>query len=210
MRDTTYSPSLSIAKRALDILGASLLLLVLALPMLLIACITRLQGSPVLFAHNRVGRDGRSFPCYKFRTMLPDADRRLAELLERDPLARAEWEVNFKLKNDPRITAWGDFLRRSSLDELPQLWNVLLGHMSLVGPRPIVEAELSRYGDHLHDYLSVRPGITGLWQVSGRNETSYAQRVALDAHYVRNWSLWLDGIILCRTVAVVLARRGAY
>jgi undecaprenyl-phosphate galactose phosphotransferase len=210
MQDISYAPSLSIAKRALDILGALVLLIALSPAMLLTACVTRMQGSPVLFAHQRIGRDGRSFPCYKFRTMLPDADRRLAELLARDPIARAEWDVNFKLKNDPRITRWGDFLRRSSLDELPQLWNVLIGDMSLVGPRPVIEAELPRYGDHLLEYLSVRPGITGLWQVSGRNETSYDQRVALDAHYVQNWSLWLDGVILCRTVAVVLARRGAY
>ena len=142
--------------------------------------------------------------------MRPDADKVLNELLENDPVARSEWDKDFKLTNDPRITAVGHFLRRTSLDELPQLINVLKGEMSLVGPRPIVQAELARYGEQTALYLQVTPGITGLWQISGRNDTTYAERVALDAWYVQNWSLWYDIAILFKTVDVVINRRGAY
>ena len=142
--------------------------------------------------------------------MAPDADRLLAALLERDPAARAEWERDFKLRDDPRITRIGHFLRLSSLDELPQLYNVLLGQMSLVGPRPVIEAEREYYGDAWSDYLSVRPGMTGLWQVSGRNDTGYERRVALDCQYIREWSVMGDLAILMRTIGVVAGRRGAY
>ncbi|GAB3262986.1 sugar transferase [Chitinimonas naiadis] len=197
-------------KRVLDVISALLLSLVLAPLLLLIAFCLRLQGGSALFAHVRVGRHGQLFRCYKFRTMLPNAEQRLQELLARDPQARAEWARDFKLKRDPRVTPLGEFLRKSSLDELPQLWNVLCGEMSLVGPRPVVEAELLRYGEQAALYKSVRPGVTGLWQVSGRNDTSYAERVQLDAQYVQNWSFALDLKILWRTVFVVLLRRGAY
>jgi undecaprenyl-phosphate galactose phosphotransferase len=142
--------------------------------------------------------------------MVPDAEALLKKYLEGDAGARAEWERDFKLKDDPRITPIGAFLRRTSLDELPQLWNVLKGEMSLVGPRPIIEEELARYGDQVDYYLETRPGITGLWQISGRNDTTYEDRVALDCWYVRNWSLWYDLVILVKTTAVVLRSKGAY
>lgn len=197
-------------KRLVDMVLASLLLLLLAPVLLGLALALRLQGGAALFAHVRVGRHGTPFHCYKFRTMLPDAERRLQELLARDPEARREWEKDFKLRRDPRVTPFGEFLRRTSIDELPQLWNVLRGDMSLVGPRPVVVAELQRYGNRAALYTSVRPGITGLWQVSGRNDTTYEERVSLDAQYVQNWSLSLDWHILWRTLFVVLGRRGAY
>jgi lipopolysaccharide/colanic/teichoic acid biosynthesis glycosyltransferase len=163
----------------------------------------------VLFAHYRVGRDGKLFRCMKFRSMLRDSEQVLAQLLRDDPQARAEWARDQKLADDPRITSVGQFLRRSSLDELPQLLNVLRGEMSLVGPRPITVSELTRYGSVRWHYLSVRPGITGLWQVSGRNNTSYEERVALDRHYVEQRS-WIGDIgILLRTVRVVVLREGA-
>jgi lipopolysaccharide/colanic/teichoic acid biosynthesis glycosyltransferase len=199
------------AKRALDVLGAGALLLLCLPVFLVIAALVRLDGGPVFYAHERVGRGGRLFGCLKFRSMVADADRRLAALLERDPQARAEWEATRKLKADPRITAFGRFLRASSLDELPQILNVLAGHMSLVGPRPVQAAELAVfYGPAAQHYMAVRPGITGPWQVSGRNDTSYAQRVALDVAYARQTSLLNDVKILLRTPMAVLARRGAY
>lgn len=165
---------------------------------------------PVIFRHMRVGKDGKMFPCYKFRSMCFNADEKLKELLQNDPEARAEWEKDFKLKNDPRITRSGAFLRKTSLDELPQLLNVLRGEMSLVGPRPVVEAELPRYGDYLGDYLMVKPGITGMWQVNGRSDTTYDERVQMDSWYVRNWSVWLDFMLLWRTIKAVFAAKGAY
>ncbi|QDQ26613.1 exopolysaccharide biosynthesis protein [Chitinimonas arctica] len=197
-------------KRLIDIVVASVMLLALAPLMLLLIVLLRAQGGPALFAHVRVGQQGRAFRCFKFRSMHPDAERRLADLLARDADAKREWERDFKLKRDPRVTVLGEFLRKSSLDELPQLWNVLRGEMSLVGPRPIVAEELARYGAFDADYIAVRPGITGLWQVSGRNDTTYDERVRLDSHYVRNWSLALDCRILFRTLHVVIARQGAY
>ena len=165
---------------------------------------------PVIFRHIRIGKNGKPFPCFKFRTMCNNADKKLQELLANDPEACAEWEKDFKLKNDPRITKSGAFLRRTSLDELPQLLNVLRGEMSLVGPRPVIEAELPRYGDFLDDYLIVKPGITGMWQVNGRSDTTYDERVQMDSWYVRNWSVWLDFMLLFRTVKAVLAGKGAY
>ena len=200
-----------VLKRALDLFGAAVLLLALAVPLCLIALLVRADGGPALFAHRRVGRGGASFDCLKFRTMVPDAEARLAALLESDPAARAEWQATRKLRNDPRITWIGRFLRASSLDELPQLINVLRGEMSLVGPRPVPAAELAAcYGAAAEHYRSVRPGITGPWQVSGRNDTSYAQRVALDVAYATRPSLREDLRILLRTPAAVLLRRGAY
>ena len=165
---------------------------------------------PVIFKHTRIGKDGKAFPCYKFRSMCVDAKEKLEELLANDEEVRAEWERDFKLKNDPRITKSGAFLRKTSLDELPQIFNVLRGEMSLVGPRPIIQEELARYGEHAADYLMVKPGITGMWQVSGRSDIDYAERVALDSWYVRNWSVWLDILLLWRTVKVVASKKGAY
>lgn len=165
---------------------------------------------PVIFKHIRIGKNGKAFPCYKFRSMCVDADAKLAELLANDPAAREEWERDFKLKNDPRITKSGAFLRKTSLDELPQLFNVLLGEMSLVGPRPIIQKELARYGEFVDDYLMVKPGITGMWQVNGRSDTTYDERVQMDSWYVRNWSVWLDFMLLFRTIKAVLAGKGAY
>jgi lipopolysaccharide/colanic/teichoic acid biosynthesis glycosyltransferase len=204
----TLRPAL---KRAMDIAGAGALLLLTLPVFLLLAALVRRDGGSAFYAHQRVGRDGTLFGCLKFRSMVMDADRRLAALLDQDPAARAEWEATRKLKNDPRVTAVGRFLRATSLDELPQLINVLKGEMSLVGPRPVQAAELAAfYGAAAQHYLSVRPGITGPWQVSGRNDTSYAQRVALDVAYATQPSLLNDIRILLRTPIAVLARRGAY
>jgi Undecaprenyl-phosphate galactose phosphotransferase WbaP len=190
----------------------ALLLLVLISPLIALIAffIWKQDGAPVLYAHYRVGKNGRLFRCMKFRSMLRNSEQVLAALLRDDPVARAEWDRDHKLTTDPRITAIGRFLRKSSLDELPQLLNVLRGEMSLVGPRPITVAELTRYGRVRWHYLSVRPGLTGLWQVSGRNNTTYEERVALDQRYVEQRSLWLDARILVKTVRVVLLREGAY
>jgi Undecaprenyl-phosphate galactose phosphotransferase WbaP len=168
------------------------------------------DGGPVLFAHRRIGRDGRHFFCLKFRSMAIDAERRLADLLASDPQARAEWEKDHKLRDDPRVTRLGAFLRKSSLDELPQLFNVLRGEMSLVGPRPIVDGEISKYGRRFSCYCAVKPGITGLWQVSGRNDTTYRTRVAMDCVYAERRSVWMDVVVLFCTVPAVLTRRGSY
>jgi Undecaprenyl-phosphate galactose phosphotransferase WbaP len=199
-----------ILKRALD-----LFLVLLAAPLVLpagalIALLIRTSSKgPVFFGHRRLGKRGRWFRAWKFRTMVPDGDAVLNRYLEQHPSMKQEWEATQKLRRDPRVTSIGRFLRKTSLDELPQLWNVLLGQMSLVGPRPIVEAESSRYGAVFGLYMEVAPGITGLWQVSGRNNTSYPERVRIDAFYVRNWSLWLDLHILLRTVRTVLTGEGA-
>lgn len=165
---------------------------------------------PVIFKHRRIGRNGKEFPCYKFRSMCADADVKLKKLLETNPQARAEWETEFKLKNDPRITKSGDFLRKTSLDELPQLFNVLKGDMSLVGPRPIIREEISRYGKYIEDFYMVRPGITGMWQTSGRNDVPYNERVQMDTWYVRNWNVWFDIVLIWRTLKVVAGKKGAY
>lgn len=183
----------------------------LALPVLvLIALLVWAHdgGAPV-FAHRRIGFGGRLFPCLKFRSMVSDAGARLDHLLATDPAARREWMRDHKLRDDPRITPLGRFLRSTSLDELPQLFNVLAGQMSLVGPRPIVTGEIERYGRYYDLYRSVRPGITGLWQVSGRNDLSYRRRVALDILYCRSKSIQLDFAILGRTIPAVLMRRGS-
>ena len=165
---------------------------------------------PVIFKHRRIGKNGKEFNCYKFRSMCVDAKEKLEQLLKTDPKAKAEWEKDFKLKNDPRITKSGAFLRKTSLDELPQIFNVLKGEMSLVGPRPIIRDEMVRYGEYIEDYLMVKPGITGMWQVSGRSDIDYAERVLLDSWYTRNWSVWLDITLLFKTFKVVLLRKGAY
>lgn len=197
-------------KRSMDVLASFCGLLVLSpLFLVLMLLITR-DGGPPFYGQKRVGKNGKEFKCWKFRSMIHNADKVLQDLLDKDPQARKEWERDFKLKNDPRITALGHFIRKTSIDELPQLWNVLKGDMSLVGPRPIVEKEKEYYRDAITDYMSVRPGITGLWQVSGRNDTTYEERVRLDSWYVYHWSFWNDIVILLKTVHVVIARSGAY
>lgn len=190
----------------------ALLLLITLSPLMLTiaALIAHRDGTPILFGHFRVGLGGKLFRCYKFRSMYRDSSRMLTELLSTDPAARAEWERDHKLTNDPRVTPVGHFLRRTSLDELPQLINVLRGEMCLVGPRPITVAELTRYGRVRWDYLSVLPGVTGLWQVSGRSNTTYDERVSLDLEYIDKRSPWLDLKILFKTVKVVVARDGAH
>lgn len=199
-----------LVKRLFDIAGSVVLLVLLAPFLATIAWRIRRDGGRAIYAHGRVGRHGLAFNCYKFRSMIADADRVLAQVLANDPAARAEWARDFKLKNDPRITPVGAFLRKTSLDELPQLWNVLKGEMSMVGPRPVVTEELGRYNDQVGYYLEARPGMTGLWQISGRNDVDYGDRVNLDAWYVKNWSLWYDIVILLKTVKVVLGKSGAY
>ena len=200
----------AVLKRLLDVAGALLLGLVFAPLIGVIVILMSHEAGPILFRHRRLGRNGRSFECLKFRTMVPDADQAMRQLFELQPELKAEWIRNHKLRNDPRVTRIGRFLRRTSLDELPQLWNVLLGEMSLVGPRPIVREELMRYGRNSHSYLCVKPGITGLWQVTGRNDTDYRRRVAIDVYYVRKQTLLLDIYILLKTTRVVLAGDGAY
>ncbi len=188
---------------------ALVILAVLSPLMIAIAWVIRLDGGPATFVHYRVGCGGRLFRCIKFRTMRPDAERVLSALLERDPALRAEWQRQHKLTNDPRVTACGRWLRRTSLDELPQLLNVLRGEMALVGPRPITLDELRRYGRTRWHYLSVLPGMTGLWQVTGRNCTTYERRIELDELYVKNRSIWFDCKILAKTAVVILTGEGA-
>jgi Undecaprenyl-phosphate galactose phosphotransferase WbaP len=197
------------AKRLFDVVGAIALALLLS-PLLLVVgmALVRDRG-PIIYSHSRTGRHGRTFGCLKFRTMVPDAERVLRDLLHHDPKLQQEWIRDQKLRNDPRVTAIGRFLRRTSLDELPQLWNVLKGDMSLVGPRPVMREEWQRYGSRLDTYLAAKPGVTGLWQVMGRSDTDYRRRVALDSFYVRKRSLLLDAYILLVTVKVVLGGRGA-
>lgn len=200
-----------VVARALDLTLAMVALIFLA-PLLLVisAAIYCFDPGPILFKQKRVGFGGVRFSCYKFRSMCVDAEARLEDLLARDPSARAEWARDQKLKCDPRITRIGYFLRKSSLDELPQLFNVLLGEMSLVGPRPIVETEAPRYGRYIAHYCSVRPGITGLWQVSGRNDVEYRRRVAMDVIYSRSRSVPMNLRIIFMTVPCVLLSRGTY
>jgi Undecaprenyl-phosphate galactose phosphotransferase WbaP len=197
-------------KRAFDLAGAILLSPILIGLAVLVAAINKMTSpGPTFYGHTRIGKDGRTFRAWKFRTMVPHADRLLHQHLERHPEAREEWARTQKLENDPRVTASGRWLRRASLDELPQVWNVLRGEMSLIGPRPIVRDEIQRYGDSAGLYLAVKPGLTGLWQVSGRNKTTYPERVALDSYYVRNWCLWLDLYIFARTFRAVATGDGA-
>lgn len=198
------------AKRLLDIVVAATAL-VFVLPLLLtVGLLIRLQdGGRAVYSQKRYGRDGRTFHCFKLRSMVLDADARLKEILETDPEARAEWETLQKLSHDPRITPLGHFIRKTSIDELPQLINILKGEMSIVGPRPIVENEISKYGEYYRDYCSVRPGLTGLWQVEGRSDTTYEERVQLDARYAKERTFTGDIMIMLRTVPAVLFSRGA-
>jgi Undecaprenyl-phosphate galactose phosphotransferase WbaP len=209
-RNSLAQPISRLVKRLFDLVVATTLVVVLAPVLLGIAVLVKLDGGPVFFGHKRLGKHGRTFRCWKYRTMVVNADEALRELLARDPEAAAEWQRDFKLRNDPRVTRYGSFLRKSCLDELPQLFNVLAGTMSLVGPRPIVAAEVDRYGDKINAYNEVAPGMTGLWQVCRRDDIDYKARVYLDDWYVRNWTLWHDIAILFKTIPTVLKRTGAY
>ena len=209
-REGLARPTSRLLKATFDVLVSAIAILILAPLLLGLSILCVLDGGPALFRHTRVGTQGRSFCCFKFRTMVVDADRVLGEALARDPALAAEWTANRKLIDDPRITRVGRFLRKTSLDELPQLFNVLRLEMSLVGPRPIVENEVALYGEHIAQYYAARPGLTGLWQVSGRNNTSYERRVQLDVWYVNNWSIWHDIAVLLKTIPAVLHRQGAY
>lgn len=200
-----------LTKRIFDIIATILgSLLILPILLCIAAWVYYDSPGPVIFKHRRVGKDGKEFNCYKFRSMCVNSKEVLDHLLATDPAAKEEWDREFKLKDDPRITKSGAFLRKTSLDELPQLLNVLKGEMSLVGPRPIVKDEVPRYGSVIKEYYSVLPGITGMWQTSGRNNIDYPERVEMDSWYVHNWSVWLDTVLLWRTIAVVTSQKGAY
>lgn len=201
---------MNVSSRMLDIAFALALTAVFLPVILFTAGSLAFSGGPIIFSQPRLGRGGRVFRVYKFRTMVPNAGEVLKDLLERDPALKAEWEQHYKLKNDPRVTPIGRFLRKTSLDELPQLWNILVGDMSLVGPRPIEPFEIEKYGRFAKHYFAQNPGLTGLWQVSGRSEASYARRVVLDAFYSKNRSLAMDLGIIVKTVRVVLLGNGAY
>ena len=185
---------------------------VIILPfLLLIALLVKISSpGPVLYEHKRLGKNGKPFNAYKFRSMVVDSEERLKKLLESDPRLMKEWEENHKLKNDPRVTLVGKFLRRTSIDEFPQLINILKGEMSLVGPRPITDKEVAKYGEDFSRIFSVKPGLTGLWQVSGRSETDYAARVSYDTYYLQSWSVWLDIWVIFKTFGAVLRGKGAY
>ncbi|SMH47418.1 sugar transferase [Azospirillum agricola] len=197
-------------KRLVDVVGASALLLLFGPLMILLWLLVRRDGGPGIYRQPRLGAEGVPFDCLKFRSMCVDSEAALQRQLARDPAAAEEWRRTHKLRNDPRVTRIGRFLRRSSLDELPQILNVLRGDMSLVGPRPIVAAEVARYGRYFTSYRSCRPGITGLWQVSGRSDTRYRRRVALDHAYRRKWRLLLDARIILATPMVMIRGSGAY
>ncbi|WP_447907942.1 undecaprenyl-phosphate galactose phosphotransferase WbaP [Serratia fonticola] len=197
-------------KRSFDLFGSISIIFLLSPVLALLTYLVSKDGGNAIYGHERIGQDGRKFKCLKFRSMVINSQEVLQQLLENDDDAKTEWEKDFKLKNDPRITLIGKFIRKTSLDELPQLFNVLKGEMSLVGPRPVIEAELERYAGDVDYYLMAKPGMTGLWQVSGRNDVDYETRVYFDAWYVKNWSLWNDIAILFKTINVVLKRDGAY
>jgi Undecaprenyl-phosphate galactose phosphotransferase WbaP len=207
----TYRFSYAILKRCFDV-GLVLLFSPLWIPLCLsiALCVVLTSPGPVFFSHRRIGHAGKFFSMWKFRTMCVNSAEVLEQHLARHPEDREEWASSHKLKNDPRVTPLGRFLRRSSLDELPQLWNVLTGRMTLVGPRPIVAAEAEKYGEDFSYYLAVKPGITGLWQASGRSTLSYDDRVSLDRRYVEDWSLAMDIGILVRTITKVANSHGAY
>lgn len=215
--DPHLDVGLNLAERAIKRLFdlASVLVILALFWWAIIAVIVAVRlttGSPVIYGHKRISRGGREFNCYKFRSMVPNADEVLAQLLATDAKAREEWNRDFKLKDDPRITRVGRLIRRTSLDEFPQLWNVVINDMSIVGPRPVVKKELDQYyiGACKAHYLSVKPGLTGLWQVSGRSDMEYVERVELDRRYVTSWSVLSDFMIVMRTVGVMFGRRGAY
>jgi Undecaprenyl-phosphate galactose phosphotransferase WbaP len=199
------------AKRVMELLAVVVGGLLISPLLLAIAILIKLDSpGPIFYAQMRLGAGSNHFRCWKFRTMHADAEQLLIEQLQGNPDLQAEWEKAHKLHNDPRVTRVGRFLRKTSLDELPQLWNVTRGEMSLAGPRPIVDAEVPKYKEAYGLYQRVSPGVTGLWQVSGRSDTSYEERVTIDTYYVRNWSVWLDLIILARTIKILIRGRGAY
>src|SRR5450631_2430608 len=201
----------SSGKRLIDIAlaGFGIVLLCPLMLLCLVACLLSSPG-PALFGHRRVGFQGKHFLCFKFRTVVINGDEVLREYLASHPAANAEWEASQKLRFDPRVTAIGSMLRKTSLDEIPQLFNVLRGDMSIVGPRPVTEEELIKYSTRVGSYLACRPGITGLWQVSGRSGTTYRKRVAYDTHYARHWSMILDARIIVATISVLLESDNAY
>ncbi|MGJ4951794.1 sugar transferase [Bradyrhizobium sp. HKCCYLS20291] len=208
---TTDRPIGLTTKRAADVVLA-LWGIILLSPLLVLCCLATacFAPGPIMFRHQRIGFNGKPFGCLKFRTMAIDASERLRRHLESDPVAAAEWHATRKLRRDPRVTAVGALLRKSSLDELPQLFNVLKGDMSIVGPRPVTEEELDRYSDAVRAYFSCRPGITGLWQVSGRSTTTFQRRVVLDSYYAHNWSMILDAKIIMATLPAVCFSNTAY
>ena len=197
-------------KRTFDVFASIGIIIMLSPLLIYIAQKVKKDGGPAIYGHERVGKSGKKFKCLKFRSMVINSKEVLETVLSNDPDAKKEWDATFKLKNDPRITTIGHFLRRTSLDELPQLFNVLRGEMSLVGPRPIITDELERYNEEVDYYLLSKPGMTGLWQVSGRSDVDYDTRVYLDTWYVKNWSMWNDIAILFKTISVVLKKDGAY
>ncbi|PZQ44105.1 MAG: hypothetical protein DI551_10820 [Micavibrio aeruginosavorus] len=212
-RDKIRSPSGSFIKRFIDIAVSGMAVLVLGVLTAIVWTVKKIEKSdmPIFYGGKRVGMKGKMFSCWKFNTMRKDADAILNDMLAKDPAMRAEWDKFQKLKNDPRVDSKiSQLLRKTSLDELPQLWNVFVGDMSLVGPRPILESQKAEYGDMIKQYYAVRPGLTGLWQVSGRNETSFNQRIYWDGWYIRNWSLWYDIVIIFKTVRVLITGSGAY
>lgn len=210
-RAERHRPIGGLCKRGFDVVVAAIGLVALSPLLLMLALLVKLSdGGRIFYGHRRVGRDGSSFLCLKFRTMAENGDEILAAYLERNPQLRQEWLATRKLQNDPRITPVGSVLRKLSLDELPQLINILRGEMSFVGPRPVVEDELELYGAAVECYLKSRPGLTGLWQISGRNDVSYSARVAFDRHYVENWSFAFDLVIIVKTFPAVLSSRGSY
>lgn len=199
-------------KRILDILFSLAILILLSPLFLLIACMIRMTSTgKAIYYQKRIGRGGVYFHCYKFRTMYQNADAILQDILTKDGDKRKEWEETHKLKNDPRVTPFGDFLRKSSLDELPQFWNVLKGDLSVVGPRPVVQEEIDKhFGQKAEKIFSVRPGITGLWQISGRSDTTYSNRIALDEYYVEKRTFLTDIKIIALTIPRMISKKGAY
>lgn len=208
-----YEAKRDFLKRVFDVCFSAVVLVALSPLFLLIAALIKVisPNGPVIFGHERVGRSGEEFKCYKFRTMVPNAAQVLERLLDENPMMRREYQKDFKLKHDPRIIPGiGHFLRKTSLDELPQFFNVLMGNMSVIGPRPIVESEKEKYGQYVHYLLTVKPGISGLWQVSGRNDITYSERVLLDMYYIKKRNIAYDCGIVLKTVFVMLFRKGAY
>jgi len=210
LHNNLHKPHHMLVKRTFDILASALALILISPFMLVLYYLVTRDSGPFLYKQQRVGKGGQLFNCWKIRSMVTDSDERLKRYLEDNPGAKEEWETNFKLKNDPRVTRLGRFIRKCSIDELPQLWNVLIGDMSLVGPRPIVIEEKSYYGVSYNYYEDSKPGITGLWQISGRSDIDYSERVNMDVTYSRNWSLWLDIVIILKTIPTIMGRSGAY
>ncbi|KWV51643.1 exopolysaccharide biosynthesis protein [Rhizobium altiplani] len=211
VHQSVFPPTGGIAKRAFDVSAACLGLIFLSPLFLMVMLLVKLSDrGPIFYGHRRIGHNGQEFRCLKFRTMVTNGDKVLQEHLRNNPKAMEEWRETRKLQDDPRVTVVGAVLRKLSLDELPQLFNIIRGEMSVVGPRPVVRDELEKYENAAVYYLQARPGLTGLWQISGRNDVSYATRVAFDTHYVENWSLVRDVVIIARTIPAVCAQRGSY